>query len=325
MDALLANLLSPPILFFFLGILAVLVKSDLEIPQTTVRFLSLYLLFSIGFRGGAELRHAGLSGEIVGTLGLAILLAIVQPLWVFALLRRKMGVPNAAAIAACYGSVSAVTFITAVSFLQQRQEPFGGHMVAAMALMESPAIIVGVFLARRFGAQPLPAEGTAGRRHRLRDLLHEALTNGSVLLIVGSLLIGYLSSPVETEDVRHFTDFIFKGFLCFFLLEMGMLATKRIGVLRNAGFTPLLVALLVPLAGALTAWLVGAWLPIPLGDRLLLMVLGASASYIAVPAALRISLPDADPGLYVPMALGLTFPFNVLVGIPLYYLLLTSM
>lgn len=315
MSELLANFLSPPILFFFLGGLTVLVRSDLEIPPSTARFLSLYLLFSIGFRGGAELRHTGLGGEALDALGAAILLAVVQPVVAFFLLRKRLGTANAAALAAVYGSVSAVTFITASAYLQQRAVPYGGYMVAAMALMESPAIIIGVFLARRFSGHGEPG---AVRTGSVRHLLRESFTNGSVLLITGSLLIGYLSSPIEAADVRHFTDFIFKGFLCFFLLEMGMLAFRRVDAIRKAGWVPFAFAIVMPLVGATSALFLARGLGLGHGDSLLLMVLGASASYIAVPAALRISLPEADPGLYVPMALALTFPFNILIGIPLY-------
>ncbi|RMG56566.1 MAG: sodium-dependent bicarbonate transport family permease, partial [Bacteroidetes bacterium] len=185
---LLSNLMSPPILFFLLGLVAVLIRSDLEIPGPVARFLSLYLLMAIGFKGGAELAHSGLSQEVLVSLGLAIGAALVVPLYTFVVLRRRVGVANAGAIAATYGSVSAVTFVTATAFLQASQVPFGGHMVAAMALMESPAIIVGVALVRAFN-KPSEDSGPAGSG---ASVLKEAFTNGSVVMILGSLVVGLL-------------------------------------------------------------------------------------------------------------------------------------
>jgi hypothetical protein len=311
-ELILGNLHNPTLLFFVLGIVAALVRSDLEIPPPISRFLSLYLLFSIGFKGGVELTHSGFTREVFASLGASVVLSLVTPLYAFALLRRRLSVANAGAIAAAYGSVSAVTFVTASAFLADRGVAQGGHMVACMALMESPAIIVGVTLVRRFTAEKNGA-------HSVRDLLREALTNGSVLLILGSLLIGMVSDARQAEGIKPFTSDIFKGFLALFLLDMGMLSARRIGAFRTAGKFLLAMGIVLPLIGAVLAALLCRLLALPLGDAFLLTTMAATASYIAVPAALRMAVPEADPGLYIPMALAVTFPFNVVFGIPLYF------
>lgn len=307
------NLLTPQILFFFLGMAATLVRSDLEVPQAVTRALSLYLLFSIGLHGGVELARAGFSPATLAPLGAGMLASGLLPLVTFALLRRRLGVPDAAAIAATYGSISAVTFITATSFLDGVGAPWSGHMVAAMALMESPAILVGVLLARRFGG----ADGNGGVRP-LR-LVREAFSNGAVLLLLGSLAIGLLIDEEGWAGVEPFAYTPFKGVLCLFLLDMGLIAARRLRALRESG--PLLVgyALVAPLVHAVLALVAARLLALSPGDALLLVVLCASASYIAVPAAMRLSLPRANPSLYLPMALALTFPLNIALGIPLYY------
>ena len=320
------NLLSAPVLFFALGLAARFVRSDLEVPQPVARFLSLYLLLSIGLKGGHELHEAGMTTEVVAGLGAGIALAVVTPVWTFFLLRRSLGSTNAAGIAATYGSISAVTFVVATSFLDQSAIAYGGHMVAAMALMESPAIVMGILLAQWFAisdesASPDAAEGTVASRASIAwgALLQEAAFNPAVFLLLGSMLIGMSIGPAEFLEVAPFVSSPFKGVLCFFLLEMGLLAARRLDELREAGIRPLCFALVAPPVHAAIA--IGlAWVvDLPAGDALLLAVLGGSASYIAVPAALRLSLPEANPSLYVPMSLALTFPFNVIVGIPLYW------
>lgn len=311
-EILVSNLTNPTLLFFLLGVFAAIVKSDLQIPESTSKFLSLYLLFSIGFRGGQELQHSGLSAEIVYTLGFAVLLAFIVPIYSFFVLKIRLTVYDAGAVAAAYGSVSAVTFITATGFLENSQIHYGGHMVAAMALMEAPAIIVAVMLVRRY-------DRSAKQKQSLRHIIQEAFTNGSVLMIVGSLLIGIISDSKQAEGIKPFTSDIFKGFLAVFLLEMGILAAQRFRAFRHYGAFAGLFALLMPLFnGCLTA-LVTHWLPIEPGNRFLLSMLAASASYIAVPAAMRLAVPKADPGLYIPMALGISFPVNITLGIPLYW------
>ncbi len=311
-ELLLSSLTNPTLLFFGLGIFAALVKSDLEIPAPTVKFISLYLLFSIGFKGGQELSHGTFNSEILGSLVLGFLLASVIPVIVFFILRRKLGVINAGAVAATYGSVSAVTFVAAAAFLESRGMKFGGHMVAVMALMEAPAIVVGVVLMKRFSAS---AEESA---RPLLPILSHSLTNGSVILIFGSLVIGLVSDAKQAEGIRPFTTDIFKGFLAIFLLEMGMVTARRIGGCLKYGPIILAFGLLAPLFfGSITAILSGIVTADP-ANRFTFAVLAASASYIAVPAAMKLAAPDADPGLYVPMALGLTFPFNITLGMPVY-------
>lgn len=223
-----------------------------------------------------------------------------------------MSVDDAGAVAATYGSVSAVTFVSAVAFLEVQQLTFSGHMVAVMALMESPAIIVGVILLKRY-------DKGGSERSRIRTIVQHSFTNGSVLLIIGSLLIGLIADTKQAEGIKPFTTDIFKGFLAIFLLDMGMVTAKRFASFRKYGLFLTLFALIIPaINGAVVAFLSG-FVTTDIGNRFIFAILAASASYIAVPAAMRIAAPKADPGLYIPMALGLTFPFNITVGMPLYF------
>lgn len=305
------NLTNPALLFFFLGIFASQIKSDLEIPKNSSKFISLYLLLSIGFKGGQELAHSTFNTEIYNGLLLGFLLAVTVPLYTFFILKKKFSIENAGAIAAAYGSVSAVTFITSVSFLDMEKIAYGGHMVAVMALMEAPSIIVGVLLMRLF---------SNGKRstNELLQLVKHALTNGSVLLIIGSLCIGYFASDAQAAGIKPFTTDIFKGFLAVFLLDMGITSGKKIGLLLKKGWFALLFAIVIPcLNGCLVSYFSGFWLT-EIGNRFLIAILAASASYIAVPAAMRIAAPKANPGLYLPMALAITFPFNITLGMPFY-------
>jgi hypothetical protein len=317
-DLILSNILNPPVLFFFLGMIAYGLKSDLEVPHPLPKLFSLYLLLSIGFKGGVELNHSGLTSQVILTLGAAIMMSVLVPLAAFFILKRKMDVPNAAAVAAAYGSVSAGTFIAAVSFLGQLGISFSGHMVAAMALMESPAIIVGIALARLLGPQ---RQG----RFQWKPLLHDAFCNGSVLLLMGALLIGILTGAKGGESLAPFTNDLFKGMLCLFLLDMGIVSGRQLGGIRKLGALPVGFATLVPFVNALLgiglAWGIG----LDRGDALLFAVLCASASYIAVPAAMRLALPEANPGLYVTMALALTFPFNIVLGLPCYMAIISKL
>jgi hypothetical protein len=319
MGVVVGNLLTPQILFFFLGMAATLVRSDLEIPQPVTRGLSLYLLFAIGLHGGVELVSAGMRLATLAPLLTGVACSALFPVASFALLRRRLGAADAAAIAATYGSISAVTFITAASFLDDRGTAWSGHMVAAMALMESPAILVGVLLARRYGTE----EGDTATS--LRTLLHEAFTNGAVFLLLGALAIGMLTGKKGWDGVAPFAYVPFKGVLCLFLLDMGLIAARRLHTLRESGAVLVGYALLVPLVhaaiGLAASWVMG----LSVGDALLLVILCASASYIAVPAAMRMSLPQANPSLYLPMALAVTFPFNIALGIPLYYSLIEAL
>lgn len=305
------NLTNPALLFFVLGILAVRFKSDLSIPETSSKFISLYLLFSIGFKGGQELAHSDLGWGIAGILLFGVLLALSIPLYSFFILRRSVGVSNAAAIAAAYGSVSAVTFVTAVSFLELEQVEFGGHMVAVMAFMEAPAIMVGVLLLALFAKGESP-------QLSLGKVIQHAFTNGSVFLILGSLVIGFLASDAQAEGIKPFTTDIFKGFLAVFLLDMGIASGRKLSSFWNTGGFPLIFAIVIPLINGLIVAYISQWVTPAVGDRFLFAILAASASYIAVPAAMRLAAPQANEGLYLPMALAITFPVNITLGMPLY-------
>jgi uncharacterized protein len=310
-DLLFENLTNPALLFFVLGVLAVRFKSDLEIPPNSSKFISLYLLFSIGFKGGQELAHSELSIEIIWGLLFGILVAVVIPLYTFFILKRKLSIENSGAIAAAYGSVSAVTFVTAVSFLELQNISFNGHMVAVMALMEAPAIVVGVILIRYFGSK----ESTNGN---LSSIIKHSFTNGSVFLILGSLVIGFLASEKEAMGIKPFTTDIFKGFLAIFLLDMGIVCGKKIGDFLKSGWFTTLFSIGIPLVnGCLVAFL-SQFITDNVGDRFMFSILAASASYIAVPAAMKIAVPKANPGLFIPMALAVTFPFNITLGMPIY-------
>lgn len=315
-NLLLNNLTNPTLLFFVLGIVATALKSDLEIPASTSKFISLYLLFSIGFKGGQELAHSGLNREIIITLVLCMSMAAFVPLYTFYILKRKLTIQNAGAIAATYGSVSAVTFVTATLFLENLKVSYGGHMVAAMALMEAPAIIIGVMLMRSYGG------GTT--KTSFKDILCESLTNGSVIMITGSLIIGMISDAKGAEGIKPFTTDIFKGFLAIFLLEMGMVAARRFKAFKNYGGFVSVFAIVVPILNGFLAIAITHFFAIAPGNKLLIAILASSASYIAVPAAMKQAAPDADPGLYIPMALGLTFPFNITFGMPLYWILIQN-
>lgn len=305
------NLTNPALLFFFLGILAVQLKSDLEIPPNSSKFISLYLLLSIGFKGGQELSHSDLNLEILWSLLFGIFLAVVVPIYTYFILRRKFNVANAGAIAASYGSVSAVTFVTAISFLEIEQITFGGHMVAVMALMEAPSIIVGLLLISIYdkeNAITIP----------MGKVVKHALTNGSVLLILGSLVVGFLASEEQAQGIKPFTTDIFKGFLAVFLLDMGITSGKKLSAFVKKGWFALIFAIVIPIINGCIVAMVSSIFTESEGNRLLFAILAASASYIAVPAAMRIAVPRANPSLYLPMALAITFPFNITLGMPLY-------
>ncbi|MCS6916857.1 MAG: sodium-dependent bicarbonate transport family permease [Chitinophagales bacterium] len=313
---LISNLTNPTLLFFLMGILAARLKSDLEIPATSSKFISLYLLFSIGFRGGQELAHSGFNAEIAYSLLFGLALSVLIPLYTFFLLKQRLSVSDSAAIASSYGSVSAVTFVAAATFLELHKIASGGHMVAVMALMESPAIIVGVILLMEFDKE------NSYEQINLRTVIHHAFTNGSVLMLLGSMVIGLIADVRQAEGIRPFTTDIFKGFLAIFLLEMGMVAARRFATFRKYGWFVTLFAVFIPaINGCSAAWLSQMVTDEP-GNRFMFAILAASASYIAVPAAMRLAAPKADPGLYIPMALGITFPFNITVGFPLYFLLI---
>lgn len=311
LQLLLDNLTNPALLFFFLGLFAVQIKSDLEIPDSSSKFISFYLLFAIGFKGGQELSHSTFDLEIVWSMLLGLVLAIVVPIYSYFILRRKLSVQNSGAIAAAYGSISAVTFVTAVSFLEMQQISFGGHMIAIMALMEAPSIIVGVMLMTLFSDKKKSVSSS-------KEAIKHAVTNGSVVLILGSLVIGFLASDSQAEGIEPFTTDIFKGFLAVFLLDMGITSGKKLSSFLKYGWFALIFAIVVPVVNGCVVAVLSGFITDSVGNQLLFSILAASASYIAVPAAMRLAAPEANPSLYIPMALAITFPFNISIGFPLY-------
>jgi hypothetical protein len=314
-EVLASNLTNPTLLFFLLGIVAALMKSDLEIPAPSIKFISLYLLFSIGFKGGQELEHSHFTAEIWYSLIFGVVIAATIPIYTFFLAKNKVGISNAGAIAASYGSVSAVTFVSAVSFLEMQSISFGGHMIAVMALMEFPAIVMGFILIMKYEKS---RENTIG----MKGILKHAVSNGSVLMIMGSLIIGIIADSKQAEGIKPFTTDIFKGFLAIFLLEMGMITVKRFGSFRKHGLFVFLLATVLPLFNGCLVAMLSVLVTDQVGNRFIFAILAASASYIAVPAAMRLAAPKSDPGLYIPMALGVTFPLNITIGLPLYYFLI---
>ena len=326
------TLADPAILFFIFGVLAGLVRSNLEIPPAISRFLSLYLLMALGLKGGFALAHSGLTRDVVTGLSLAVTLAVLVPWLSYSVLSRFLSGFDAAAVAATYGSVSAVTFITAIGHLESQGIAFGGHMAAAMALMESPAIVMAVLMASTLRGQQAAAvqvgrngnaalcAGTGPGKAPFSPgkVLHESLTDGTQLLLLGSMAVGLLTGDTGKAAMQPFSGDLFKGMLAFFLLDMGLLTARNLPSLKGQSSWLLAYGLLAPLVHASLALALCLLAGLPQGDATLLMVLAASASYIAVPAVVRYAIPEASPSLYVGLSLGLTFPLNILLGIPLY-------
>ncbi len=324
------NLLDPAILFFVFGVLAGTVRSNLEIPPAISRFLSLYLLMALGLKGGFALSHSGLTANVGVSIAAAITLAISIPLLGYWILRRFVSVFDAAAVAATYGSVSAVTFVTAVQYLETQHVSYGGHMAAAMALMESPAIIMAVVFANTIRQKAAPeligcggglaAIGSQGNKVSVSfsKILHESFTDGAQLLLLGAMIVGLITGDAGKAAMQPFSGDLFKGMLSFFLLDMGLMAARNLPQIK--GKSPVLIAYAVigPIVHASLALGLAFLLNLPVGDGALLMVLAASASYIAVPAVLRYALPEANPSLYFGLSLGVTFPLNLMLGIPAY-------
>ncbi|MFZ4811963.1 MAG: sodium-dependent bicarbonate transport family permease [Ilumatobacteraceae bacterium] len=351
------NLTDPAILFFFLGVFIGLIRSNLQIPDQIAKFLSLYLLMALGFKGGQALGDAGLGGDGAKVIGAALLLAVLTPLLGFVVLRNRVNPFDAAAIAATYGSVSAVTFATASNFLAGQGEAAGGYLTVALVVMESPAIVMAVLLATwvrtkqhavpesespvssvgaaitardvrsivpeaDHAAGQLPADegGHHGKEPlSVKEVLREAFTDGAHLLLIGSMVIGLISGADGGKVMKPFVGDLFKGLLAFFLLEMGLLVARQLREVRDVG--PFLAAfgLVIPFVNAGIAMLLGAALGLSVGDLTLLAVLAASGSYIVVPAVVRYAIPEARPSRYFTLALGITFPLNVTIGIPIYY------
>ncbi|MFG0306635.1 MAG: sodium-dependent bicarbonate transport family permease [Phycisphaerales bacterium JB040] len=314
------NVLSPPILFFFLGMAATLVKSDLEFPRDLAKLFSLYLLWAIGFKGGVALRAAGLSGETVLPLVFAVVLSALVPLLVVPMLRwARFNLADACATAGAYGSVSVVTFITAQKFLEIQGVGFGGHLVAARALMEAPAIVTAVLLYRGLSGDGGARELFTTRRNELKHLLHEAVVSGPVFLLLGSIAIGAATGDSGWRALEPFGKDLFDGVLVLFLLDSGIVASRQLRTISGSKRMAAILSVAIPLMNALIGLLVVWGLGMPRADGFLFLILAASASYIAVPAAMKLAIPEANSGVYVPMALGLSFPFNITLGIPLYY------
>ncbi len=305
------TLLDPPILFFCLGVIGVILKSNIEVPPNTTKFLSYYLLMSIGFKGGMALSHSEMSSQIAMSFAAGIMMAVLVPIWVYFVLKTRLDNANAAGAAACYGSVSAVTFIAGTSWLENQKLTYGGHIVALMPLMECTAIITGLLIAK-LGSK----EKT---EFKLLPIIHDALFNGSVYLLLGSLVIGYVAGPSKTEGFQVFVYDMFKGFLSFFLLDLGITAAKQVKQLKGDVMFIGLVTVLAPLINGLLGLFLAQRIGLHTSDGFIFIILCASSSYIAVPAALKMALPEAKTGIYLSMSLGLTFPFNLLIGLPIYW------
>ena len=322
------SLLDPAILFFIFGVVAASLKSNLEIPPAISRFLSLYLLMALGLKGGFALSKSSLTQEVAASLGVAIALAIVIPLIGYFILKRVLPHFDAAAVSATYGSVSAVTFVTAVQYLDNHEISYGGYMAAAMALMESPAIILAVLLANNLRHQSsessLHTQNISTDQSKLtepisfRKILHESFTDGAQLLLLGSMLIGLITGDAGKIAMQPFSGDLFKGMLAFFLLDMGLMTARNSHQLKGMPVSLIAYAVFAPIIHACIALISALIIGASAGDAALLMVLAASASYIAVPAVLRTAIPEARPSLYFGMSLGITFPLNLLIGIPAY-------
>lgn len=315
LDLVRANLLSPMVLAFVLGVVARLARSDLKLPEGIYAALSIYLLFSIGLKGGVSLSATPVA-EVWRPAVAATLFGAMAPVWIYGVVRGagRMSVANAAALAAHYGSVSVVTFTAAIAFLDTIGLAYEGYMPALVALMEIPAIVVALFIARVRMPRDVQTAPTPWS-----EVLHEVLAGRGSVLLIGGLTIGLLSGVSGFAQVAPFFDAPFKGVLVFFLLEMGMVAAGRIGDLRRAGAFLVAFGVLMPVAhgalGVALGWTIG----LSVGGSTVLGVLAASASYIAAPVAVRIALPEANPGYYLTATLAITFPFNLAVGIPLYH------
>jgi hypothetical protein len=305
------NLISPIILSFVLGLLAAFARSDLSIPEAVAKGLSIYLLFAIGFKGGAGVAAHGVDATLVGSLVAGIILSFALPFVAFGYLRvlTKLPLLDAAAVAAHYGSISIVTFVAATSVLQGSGIAYEGYMVAVAAVMEAPAILSALWLVMRSGNRADVDEG----------LWREILLNGSIVLLVGSFLIGWVTGEEGLAEIAPFIVDPFKGALCIFLLDMGLVAGRGLRDSRGVlGPGAVVFGVLMPVTGSIFGLGAALLLGLSTGGTALFMVLAASASYIAVPAAMRVALPEANPSIYLTLSLGVTFPFNLTLGIPLY-------
>lgn len=315
-NLILQNIVSPAILFFALGILAGFFKSDLEIPDSISRYLSIYLMMAIGFKGGVAIANThDLNGQVIAAVLTGIAIGFLQPFIAYGLLKltTRLDSPTAAAVAAHYGSISMVTFVTATTFLKAHEITYAGYIVAILALMEAPAILSGLFIAHRANPQ------TRNHNEEEKRLAREIFTNGAILLLFGSFLIGWATGQSGMDKMEGFLVAPFQGILALFLLDMGLLVSKNLHHLKSFTLPLVLFGLYMPLIGAAIGIGASYMMGLDAGTGTLFTVLCASASYIAVPAAMRLALPEAKAAVYVPMSLAITFPFNVVLGIPLYY------
>lgn len=309
------NLKHPAIMFFILGFVATLIKTDIKFPEQIAKGLSYFLMVAIGFKGGAEIAKSGINGSLFLSAGISIFLASLIPLMAFFLLRNflKTDTINAGALAAHYGSVSVVTFVTATAYLGRQDISYSGYMVGMMAIMEFPAILIGLGLAKYFA-------DIREKEFNIKKLVHESLTNESVVILAGAMVIGFVSGENGYKLTKPLFVDAFPGILTFFLLEMGVLSAKKISDFRLAGIKIIMFGILFPLFNGLLAAFVCALLNVSPGNATLFAVLAASSSYIAAPAAVRLVLPQANPSIYLTSSLAVTFPFNIILGIPVYYL-----
>lgn len=316
LDIFLQNFLSPPILFFLLGVVAGFVKSDLQVPDQIARYLSIYLMMAIGFKGGVALSQTPeFNKEVILTIFFGVLTGFTQPFIGYMLLRltTKLDKTTAAAVAAHYGSISMVTFVTAISFLDIQHVVYAGYIIAILAMMETPAILSALYIVRTDGKKEDGRSKT--------NLWREIFTNGSVMLLTGAFVVGYLTSTKGALMMQGFLHDPFQGILSFFLLDMGLVVARELHHLQQFTIRMFLFALYMPLIGAFMGLGLAKFIGLSVGTGMLFTVLVASSSYIAVTAAMRLALPEAKAGIYIPMSLGITFPFNITVGIPLYFLL----
>lgn len=313
-----ANLLSPIILSFVLGLCAAMARSDLSIPEAVAKGMSIYLLFAIGFKGGVSVADHGVDANLLMSIGAGVVLSFGLPLIAFALLKvfTRFSALDAAAVAAHYGSISIVTFVAATSVLEGRGISAEGYMVAVAAAMEAPAILSALWLVSRNGSGARMEPG----------LMREIMLNGSIVLLVGSFIIGILTGQKGMAEISPFIVAPFKGVLCLFLLDMGLVAGRGLRQSKGVlGLGAVAFGIVMPLAGAILGLLLGMLIGLSAGGVVLMMVLSASASYIAVPAAMRVALPEANPAIYLTLSLGVTFPFNLTLGIPLYVAIATQL
>lgn len=310
----LTTLLNPGVLFFILGLIAVLLKSNLSIPEPVVKFVSIYLMLSIGFKGGVSLHGTSILGDGLIIIAIIIAMSAFVPAYSYLLLRKKLGVADAAAIGATYGSNSTLTYITAAGFLASIGVAYDGYMTVALVVMETPAIIISIVIAQ------LSLKGTG--RKSTSQVVREALTDGTLIVLVGSMIIGYILTALGTEKSPLATFIggdMFTGMLVFFLLYMGTLVGKKIREIESFPLILVAFAIIAPIVNGVIAILISIAFNFDHGDALLLTILCSSSSYIVAPAILKDTLPEANPAKYLTMSMGITFPLNIVIGIPVYW------